>query len=208
VLGVEGLRIVRIGLRIDRVVPPEIAALGPRHVQAGAAHDEHVLEGGQISRRLIGDRFHLDPLAAAVLPVARHEQLRPGVLEAEAHGLSREPAEDERVHGADPRAGERDHHGLDEHRQVDDHAVARFDAERGEPVRGARHAALQLGVGDRLAVARLALEEQRDLVAPPGRDVPVDAVGGDVEPAAGEPRRLGNAQALGVAVLAGNTDRR
>ena len=52
---------------------------------------------------------------------------------------------------------------------------------------------LQLGVGDGAGVARLALPVERDLVAVPVLDVPVDAVVGDVQLAADEPlgeRRL------------------
>jgi hypothetical protein len=51
----------------------------------------------------------------------------------------------------------------------------------------------QLGIGDRPAVARLAFPVVGDLLASTGLDVAVEAVGGDVEPAADEPageRRL------------------
>ena len=51
--------------------------------------------------------------------------------------------------------------------------------------------ALQVRVGDRAPLVRgLALPVERDLVAAPGLDVPVDAVVGDVELAAEEPLRV------------------
>ena len=84
---------------------------------------------------------------------------------------------------------ERDDDGLDEHRQVDDDAVALADAEARERVRGAGDLALQVGVGDGPAVAGLALEVERDLVAAARGDVPVDAVDRDVERPADEPLR-------------------
>ena len=81
-------------------------------------------------------RFHLDRFAAPVLSVAGDEQLGTGVGEPESHGLGGESSEHERVHGADARAGERDDHGLDEHRQVDHDPVPRHDSQRRQRVRG------------------------------------------------------------------------
>lgn len=53
VLGVEGRVLVRVGLAVDDVVPPDVAALGPRHVLAGAPHDENLLDAGA-GDRLVG----------------------------------------------------------------------------------------------------------------------------------------------------------
>ncbi len=44
-LGVERLRRVLGRRRVDGVVPPQVAALGPRRVNSGAAHHQNVLDG-------------------------------------------------------------------------------------------------------------------------------------------------------------------
>jgi hypothetical protein len=90
--------------------------------------------------------------------------------------LGGEAAEDHRVRGADPGAGEHRDDGLGDHRQVDRDRVALADAELGQGVGGLADLTLQVGIGDGAGVARLALEVDRDLVAVAGLDVPVDAV--------------------------------
>src|SRR5690606_7367962 len=62
-------------------------------------------------------------------------------------------------------------------------------AEGGQAVGGLSDAALELGVGDGLAVAGFALEVEGYLVAAARDDVAVDAVVGDVDLAADEPLR-------------------
>ena len=57
-----------------------------------------------------------------------------------------EAAEDDGVHGADPRAGEHRDRGLRHHRHVDDHPVAALDALRGERAGEARDRVAQLAV--------------------------------------------------------------
>ena len=94
------------------------------------------------------------------------------------------------MHRTDPRAGQRDHDGLHQHRQVDDHAVALGDAEGLQGVGGSVHPLLQVGVGDVLTVAGLALEMQSDDVAAPGLDVAVHAVHRRVELPVLEPAHI------------------
>ena len=141
----------------------------------------HALDGG------VGVLLDGHGLPAPELPVRRHQQLRVPVGDAEAQRTGGEAAEDHRVHGADPRAGQHHHDRLDQHRQVDHHDVAAAHPELGERVGAAGHLGLQIGVGDGARVAGLALPQQRGPVAEPGLDVPVDAVAGDVERAVGEP---------------------
>ena len=198
VLGIEEFSFVHVGLRLDNVVPPHVAASLPGNLLAGAAHHKHVLEVGEIGSGLVGGRLHFKLCAATVLTVSRDEQLRAGVFEAKAHGLGRETTEDERVHGTDAGAGERNDDRLNEHGQVHDDPVAGPNAERGEAVGGLGHAALQVGVGNRLAVARFTLEEKRDLLAVASVNVPVDAVHSDVQPPARKPGRLGYGEPVGA----------
>src|SRR5262245_1700187 len=90
---------------------------------------------------------------------------------------------------ADARAGEHRDGKLRDHAQVDVDPVALLDAERLEGVREALHLLEQLRVGDRAGVAGLALPVVGDLAAVPSVDVPVDAVGADVQLPADEPLR-------------------
>ena len=99
------------------------------------------------------------------------------------------PAEHHRVRRPDPGAGEHRDRRLGDHRQVDRDPVTGPDAERRQGVRGLRHLAQQVGVGDVAGVAGLALEVDRHLVAVAGGDVPVDAVHRHVEPTTDEPLR-------------------
>ena len=113
--------------------------------------------------------------------------LAPGVLHAELQRLGGEAAEHEGMDGADAGHRERDDDGFGDDREVDDHAVALGDAQVQQGVRGLGDFPLQFGVRDVAAVAGLALEVERDLVAAAGRNMAVHAVVGDVELAALEP---------------------
>jgi hypothetical protein len=90
------------------------------------------------------ERHHLATAPRAVL---RDDHLGARVVEAVAHGLGREAAEDDGVHRADARAGEHADGGLGHHAHVDAHAVAGHDAELGERVGEAADLAVQLAVG-------------------------------------------------------------
>ena len=131
-------------------------------------------------------------LSAAALPrrqppSAVMTSLRLGVVDAAAERLGREAAEDDRVRRADPGAGQHRDRQLGDHRHVDGDPVAGRDAQLEQGVGGLADLALEVGVGDRPGVARLADPVVRDLVAEAALDVPVDAVVGDVELAADEP---------------------
>ena len=75
--------------------------------------------------------------------------------------------------------------------QVERDAVAALDAERLEDVGEGTDLAVEVPVGQRPPVARLALPDEGGLVAARGTDVPIEAVGADIELAADEPLRVG-----------------
>ncbi len=73
--GVEGLRLVfGRGLR-DRLVPPQVAALGPRHLDTGAAHHQYVLDAVSIFVRAGALRGYAGRLLRA-LTARRHIAIR------------------------------------------------------------------------------------------------------------------------------------
>ena len=192
------LRVHRLGLaphgRVPHhAVPPLVPALG--HLGAGLAthgagaalHHDDVLDG----RRLLARRVHIalerHDAAPAIPAVRRDEDLALRVVDAVAHRLRREPAEDHRVDGADPGARQHADGRLGDERQVDRHTVALHDAERLEHVGELVDGDVEVPVGQRAPVTGLSLEDQRRLVPAPGPDVAVHAVHGRVDPAAHEP---------------------
>jgi hypothetical protein len=191
VLAVVRLGLVGVGLAVDDVVPPDVAALVPVDLGLGAAHDEDLLHRVGVLKRLVDGGLEGGGLAAPELPVGGHDDLALGVVDAGVQRLGREPAEDDRVRGAESGAGQHGEDGLGDHRHVDRHRVTGPDAELGQGVGGLADLALEVGVGDGAGVAALALEVDRDPVTVAGLDVPVDAVVRDVELAADEPLREG-----------------
>ena len=87
------------------------------------------------------------------------------VVDAVAQRLGAEAAEHDAVHRADARAGEHGDRQLGDERQVDRDAIAFLDAERLQHVRERRHLAVEIEVGQRAAIARLAFPDDRGLVA-------------------------------------------
>jgi len=110
-----------------------------------------------------------------------------GVEDAVPQGVGGEPAEDHRVDGTDPGAGQHGHGQLGHHRHVDGHPVTASDAKALQDVGEPADVGQQLGVGESPGVPRLALPVEGHLVTPARLDVPVQAVVGDVEGAAVEP---------------------
>ncbi len=139
-------------------------------------------------------------LAAPPAAVRGDDDLGVRVLDAGCERVRRETAEHHRVRGADPRAGQHRDRGLRDHRHVDGDPVALLNSQLQQGVRGLGDLVLQLRVGDRAAVAGLALEVDGDPVAVARLDVPVHAVVRHVERAVLEPlgeRRVRPVQRLG-----------
>ncbi len=195
VLGLEAARLVLGIRRLERVVPPDVAALGPVDLVLAAAHHEHVLHGARVAVDGVGGQRRVDGALesehAALAPAAvgGDDELRLRVVDAGAQALGAEPAEDDGVHGAEARDSEHGDDGLRDDRQVDRDAVALADAERFERVGGALHLGGEFSVGEAAGVARLALPVDGDPVPVAGGDVPVEAVLGDVQLAVAEPAR-------------------
>ena len=172
---------------LERLVPPHVASSVQVDVAAGAPDHEDLLDRAVAGDGGVDRRLQRGGRAAAVAAVGGDDDLGLGVDDAGAQRVGGEPAEDDRVRGAEPGAGEHRDDRLGDHRQVDRDPVALADAERLQGVGGPADLALQLGVGDGAGVAGLALEVDGHPVAVAGLDVPVDAVVRRVELAADEP---------------------
>jgi hypothetical protein len=146
-----GLGLVGVGLAVDDVVPPDVAAVVPVDVVAGAAHDEDLLDRvGQCCERLVdgglegGGRDR-----AGTAAVGGDDDLGLGVVDAAAQRLGGEAAEDHRVRGAERAQASIATDGLGDHRHVDRRPVAGFDAEAAVRALAAwETSSVQVGVGD------------------------------------------------------------
>ena len=197
-LGIELGRRAGLGGGDDLVVEdvPPVLHLAGRPL---AAHDDDLLERLEVPHDLIDAILHRRGLALAGGPVDGDQDLRLGELHPLAYRLGREATEDDVVRRADPGAGEHRHHDLGDHRQVDPDDIARLDSEILQRAGEALHLGQELGIGDVALIALLAAPVEGDPLTPALLDMPVEAVVGDVQLAAGEPLvegRLGVLQDL------------
>ena len=160
--------------------PGKVAAIGHRHVGAGALDDQDGVDRAD-AKRLVDIGFERDRLAATAALVGGDDRDRAAILDPVGEAFGAEAAEHDRVDRADPRAGEHRRRRFGDHRQVDHHAVAALDAARLERVGEAARLFVELAVGQRAALAGLvSLEDQRGAVAALGK-VPVEAVDREIE---------------------------
>ena len=192
VLGVEHRGLAGRRSPAHGVVPPDVAPGRHRRRLARAAHHHHVVDVARALQRRVDGLLERIGSAAPVSAVGGDDELGADVLDPVAQRLGGEPAEHHAVWRADPRAREHRDRQLGDHRHVERHAVALLDAERRERIGEPAHLGVELAVGERAHVARLALPDDRGLGAAPGvlaLEMPVEAVVGDVELAADEPLR-------------------
>ncbi len=170
-----------------QLVPPVVPPLLHRHLMAGALEDDHVLHGRRALKRLVHDPLQLDDLAVHVAAVAGDADVGFAVLQPAVQRLHRKAAVHHRVHRADLGARQHGDGQLGHAAHVDRHPVALLHAHAAQDVGELAHLAAERVVGEGAHLAVLALPDQRQLVAPPGGHVPVEAVGDDVRLAADEP---------------------
>ena len=97
-----------------------------------------VLDGGVEHRLVLDDAVRLDPAGR------RDDDARLGVVDPGGQLVRGETAEDHRVDGPQPRAGQHGDQRLGDHRHVDDDPVALLDAERRQRPGEARDLVAQL----------------------------------------------------------------
>ena len=201
-LGADPFRGARVGLGVGQFVHPQVALGVPVDLAAGAAIDDHALDGFAAAHRdgFIGDALERQRLAAARLFVGGDERDGANVDEAFVQRFRGEAAEHDRVRRADARAGLHRDDAFDRHRHVDDDAVALGDPAFLQRIGEARHACEEVGIGDARDGAVVGLEDHRDALAVAGFDVAVEAVVRRVELAVVEPlveRRVALVEHLG-----------
>ena len=180
-----------------QVVPVHVApgdhlrlGLGPLHDDAFFRLVPRQLDGPVEQRLVFDDAVDLDAAGR------RNDRLRLGVVDARRQFVAGEPAEDDRMHGADAGARQHGDHRLGHHGHIDDDPVALADSQAGEAAGepGDDIAEFPVGIGpDRVAGDRAVVDEGR-LIGPAAVHVTVERVVARVEDSAREPaveRRIG-----------------
>jgi hypothetical protein len=172
ILGIHHLGFAFVVRMLHEPVVPVVAPLDHVHMcfpdgpRGAALHHDHVLDRRALLERLVGVALERDDLAATVPAVGGDHDLRLRIVHPVAQRLGAEAAEDHRMHRADPGAGEHRDGGLGDEREIDADAVTLLDAEGLEDVREGPDLTRELPIGERAAVAGLALPDDRRLVAP------------------------------------------
>ena len=188
VLGVHLLGRTIVADLGELLLEPEVAARRPRHLPAGVLDDENLVDAAGLLQRRVGIGLERNLAAAAQAFVGGDQEARFAVLDAPGERVRREAAEHDGMDGADPRAGEHGVSGFRDHRQIDRHPVAALDPVRLQHIGEAADGLVQLAIGDVLRLLRgvVGLEDDGGLLAAL-LQMPVDAIGRDVEGAVLEP---------------------
>jgi hypothetical protein len=152
-----------------------------------------------LRQRLVHGGLELSRLTTPVGAVGGHDQLGRAVLDTGPNRFRRESSEDHGVDRADACAGQHRDDSLRDHGEVDRNAVPLLDSEFLERVGRLRHLVLEVSVGVRPAVSRLALEVNGHPVAVACLDMAVNGVICGVELAVLEPfgeRGIGPVESL------------
>ena len=166
---------------------PDIAALGPGDVTAGALDDDQGVDVGALVEGGIGVLLQGHVTAAADALVGSDDDAAVGVEDAVAQGVGGEATKDDGVDGADAGTGEHGHRRLGDHGQIDADPVTLLDALGLEDIGQFADVGVQFAIGDLLVdVGIVGLPDDGDLIAT-AVQVPVQAVVGDVELATLEP---------------------
>ena len=164
-----------------RLVIPDVAARNPRDLAARAAHDEAGLDRGAAQQRLIDIALERNMPPAAKSLIRSDDAVGIAILDAADQALGGEAAEHHAMHRADARAGEHGVGCLGDHRHVDGDDVALLDAAGLQHIGHAADALIGLAIGDVLLLAgAVAFPDDRRVIGR-RRQMPVEAVGRDVQ---------------------------
>ena len=186
-LGVERLGRTICGCRIDQIVPPVVASLLHGHIVA------HPFEYNTLfDSRRFGQSFVDNLLQRLFLPttpggISRQLQFCRRVLVSVGNRFRRKTCEDHRVHRANARTSEHGDGQLRHHRHVDRYDIALANAERLKCIGETTYLVVQLLVGQRPLVARLAFPDNGGAITQASRNIPVQTIVGDIRLATHEP---------------------
>lgn len=168
-------------------MPPQISVLGPWHLRPGALVHQTVCDVWALLQRLVDDLLGTDDLATALALVGGDDDLGIGVNNTIAERVRGETSKDNRVDGADTRAGEECNQSFGNHGHVESDGVALPHTHLSESVGEFADLSEELAVCYRPALAGLVcLIDDGGLVGVLDR-MPVDAVVGGVQATLEEP---------------------
>ena len=127
-LGIERDRGAILARRLFEFVPPEVAALLPSHIFAGATNHDGLFDGGTILQCGVRGFFERNNFAAAITSIGGDQHFRFCVANAVDQSLRAKSAKNHRVHRADARARQHGDGQFGNHGKIDGDRVARFDA--------------------------------------------------------------------------------
>ena len=146
------------------LVPPNVGAGSHRDFVIAALEHDHALDFPILGDCLIDGGLERHHLAAPPTAIGGDDGHRAGIFQPIVNGLTGKPAEDHRVDRADPSAAEHRDSRLRHHRQIDDDPVAGLDAVAFQHIGKAANLRMEVGVGERAAVAGLAFPDDGGLV--------------------------------------------
>ncbi|WDT70176.1 MAG: hypothetical protein MPW17_15625 [Candidatus Manganitrophus sp.] len=186
-LRVERLGAALIGGGFHQIMPPKIAIGLHLDRGVGPPDDNDPLDPRGFLQRLVDLFFQGDDLPFSVAAVGRHDQPGFGIVDPVPQGGGRKAAENNRMGGADPGAGEHGDRQLRDHRHVDRHAISFDDPLSFQDIGELANLPMEILVGQDARVARLPFPDDRRLVFPPALQVTVEAIVGDIDLAADKP---------------------
>ena len=189
IFGVHRLGRAGIGLAVDQLVVPGIPRV-PVHRPAGTPHHQRGdIAPGNLDGA-VGVGLERDRLAPAQAFIGGDQKITLAPDNALAQRLGREPAEDDRVHRPDPRAGKHGIGRLGDHGHIEGHPVTLVHAHLAQAVGQPVHVPGQRAVGDFSGFVRvIALEDDGNIIGALGQ-VPVDGVDAQVQRTVFEPADL------------------
>ncbi len=166
----------------------KIAPVDPGGLPAGAFDDQafHIVLA--VQKRGIGVGFQRRFAAAAGGFVGGDDQLGVRAIDPRRQRIRREAGKHDRMDRTNPRTGQHRIGGFGDHRQIQYHALAFAHAQRFQHIGHAADVAVQLFVGDMFGglIWIICFPDDRGLIAA-GFQVAIDAVGGHIQRAIGEP---------------------
>src|SRR5437667_279252 len=157
-------------------VPPNIAAFLHVDVVSGPAKNDYAPDRCAITKCVIDILLQRHNPAAAIGTVGGDERDGAAVDNPISNAVGAKSTENDRVHGANPRAGQHGNCGLGNVREINDHPISLFYVVPLQYIREAANFAMQLLVGEGALVAGFSLPDNCRLVSARPTQMPIETI--------------------------------